>query len=417
MVATSCSRKAAVTAEEQSASVPGSAIHGYVAPGFESVREVFAENFRLRNELGAAVCVYHKGVKVIDLWGGVRDAETGAPWNENTLVTVFSTTKGICALAMALAVSRGYFQYDDKVSLYWPAFAQLGKENITIRQVLEHSSGLVLPPRPISLKLYQYPDSVAHILEKMKPRWKPGTRQGYELATFGPLVSEIIRRTDPRHRTISNFVKEEICRPLAAKFYIGLPDHVPDSAIARVKAINPKEKVSSLMRLEALFTEKLLRRKALMLRAMRNMPGFNPNERQSWQADFPSVNGISNARNLALIYAEFAAGGHKLGLKQEVLTALTQPAGSRLGGSTDQVMGTRGWYRLGFMKPGDSLYYGRDQVPFGWPGAGGSFAFADPGHQLSYAYVMNYLGVELPLDGRDKALHREVYRCIEKLYN
>ena len=130
------------TAQGESHSTKTSAISGFVKPGFEAVREAFAENFERRNELGAACCVYYRGEKVVDLWGGVRNEATGEPWEEDTMVIVFSATKGLAGLTMALAHSRGLFDYDERVSKYGPEFAQQGKDRITIRQLLAHQAGL-----------------------------------------------------------------------------------------------------------------------------------------------------------------------------------------------------------------------------------------------------------------------------------
>src|SRR5512140_975401 len=117
-------------------------ISGFAKPGFEAVRDAFVENFERRNEIGAACCIYHRGEKVVDLWGGVRNKATGEPWEEDTMVIVFSATKGMSAMAMALAHSRGLLDYDERVAKYWPEFAQEGKDKVTVRQLLAHQAGL-----------------------------------------------------------------------------------------------------------------------------------------------------------------------------------------------------------------------------------------------------------------------------------
>ena len=117
-------------------------VHGEVARGFEYVRAVFVENFRSRGELGAAVAAYKDGQKVIDLWGGVRDADSGAPWQQDTLVMVLSSSKGMAAMAIALAHSRGLLEFDEPVARYWPEFAQAGKAEVTVRELLAHQAGL-----------------------------------------------------------------------------------------------------------------------------------------------------------------------------------------------------------------------------------------------------------------------------------
>jgi CubicO group peptidase (beta-lactamase class C family) len=156
-----------VTAEE-------STIQGGVAPGFEEVEREFRTNFRRRRELGAACAIYHRGEKVIDLWGGYRNFETRVPWLQNTLVLVYSTTKGIAAMTMALAHSRGLLDYDEKVATYWPEFAQEGKENITIRQLLAHQTGLCVVDQHLELEVLADPDGLAEILARQKPLWESG---------------------------------------------------------------------------------------------------------------------------------------------------------------------------------------------------------------------------------------------------
>src|SRR5512143_291600 len=143
-------------------------ISGTVKPGFEAVREAFAENFERRGELGAACCIYHRGDKVVDIWGGVRDKSTGAPWEENTMAVLFSTTKGLAGLAMALAHSRGLFDYEERVSEHWPEFAQQGKGKVTIRQLLSHQAGLYALDVPVDRALVSDPDKLAAVLARQK---------------------------------------------------------------------------------------------------------------------------------------------------------------------------------------------------------------------------------------------------------
>ena len=160
-------------------------VHGQVAPGFEEVRKIFERNFAERGEVGAAVAAYWHGKKVVDLWGGRRTPNSAEPWNEDTMVVVNSTTKGMSALALALANARGWLDYDAPVARYWPEFAQNGKEAITVRQLLGHEAGLVLLDEPLSLERLRDLDDVANLLARQKPAWPPGTRHGYHTMTLG----------------------------------------------------------------------------------------------------------------------------------------------------------------------------------------------------------------------------------------
>jgi CubicO group peptidase (beta-lactamase class C family) len=153
-------------------------IHGQVAPGFEAVGEVFAENFRSRNEIGAAVAVVVGNVVVVDLWAGMADPGAGREWTESTLVNMFSTTKGISGLATVHARAHGLFDYDEKVSGYWPEFAQNGKADITVRDLLSQQAGLCAIDEPMDLNMLADPDAVAEVLAKQVPAWEPGRKHG-----------------------------------------------------------------------------------------------------------------------------------------------------------------------------------------------------------------------------------------------
>ncbi len=207
------------------------AISGFVTPQFEAVREAFAANFKLGHELGAACSVYYQGEKVVDLWGGIRNKATGEPWEEDTMVIVASATKGLAGLAMALANSRRLFDYDDLVSKYWPEFAQHGKDKITIRQLLAHQAGLYALDKHVDMKIEADLDNLAVILARQKPEWEPGTRQAYHAITLGFYESELLRRVDPKHRSLGRFFHEELAVPLGLDFYIGLPEDIPNSRI------------------------------------------------------------------------------------------------------------------------------------------------------------------------------------------
>jgi CubicO group peptidase (beta-lactamase class C family) len=173
---------------------------GDVAPGFERVRKEFQRNLQERGELGAACSVYYRGEKVVDLWGGFRDASRKMPWERDTLVLVFSTTKGMAAMAVAVALSRRLFELDKPVADYWPQFAQGGKGRITVRQLLSHQAGLCAIDTPLNAEILADSDQVADILARQSPAWPPGKRQGYHYLSLGLYESELIRRTDPQHR-------------------------------------------------------------------------------------------------------------------------------------------------------------------------------------------------------------------------
>jgi CubicO group peptidase (beta-lactamase class C family) len=209
-------------------------IHGDVDTGYGKVADAFRASFRDGAEVGAAVAVYRDGVKVVDLWGGYRNGVARQPWQPDTMVNMFSTTKGVAALVMAVAVSRGLFSYDARVADYWPEFAQAGKGDVTVRQLLGHQAGLcALKPKP-ALADVADPDRLAPILAGQVPAWRPGTRHGYHAITLGWYESQLIRRTDPAGRTLGRFLADEIVRPLGLDVHIGLPDSVDRERVAHV---------------------------------------------------------------------------------------------------------------------------------------------------------------------------------------
>jgi CubicO group peptidase (beta-lactamase class C family) len=384
-------------------------ISGFVHPGFEAVGEAFNENFAHRKELGAACCIYYQGEKVVDLWGGVRDRATGEPWEEDTMVCVFSTAKGMAGLVMALAHSRGLLDYEERVCAYWPEFAQQGKEKITIRQLLSHQAGLFALDAPVDRSVAADFDRLAVVLAQQKPAWEPGTRQAYHAQSLGFYEGELLRRVDPRHRSLGQFFQDEIASPLGLDFYIRLPEEIPNSRLATIEKANPALMMFSVpLPLMLAF----MNRRSPTRRAVFENPGpwlFLDSERiYARNLENPSGNGVGTARAIARAYSVFATGGHELGLRPETLQALMAPAIPPLHGFYDQVMKKEMCFSLGFLKPNRTYPFGSPGA-FGEPGAGGSFAFADPGAGLGYAYVMNRMGAKQGGDPRDLALREALH--------
>ena len=209
-------------------------VEGHTSRGFEAVHDAFAENFTRRGELGGACCVYHRGEKVVDLWGGIRHKETGEPWDADTMVIVYSATKGLAAMTMAIAHSRGWLDYEERVAHYWPEFAQNGKDTITVRQLLAHQAGLFALDEPVDRSVVADVDRLAVVLARQRPAWTPGTRQAYHAITLGFYESELMRRIDPQHRTLGQVFQDEIATPLDLDVYIRLPEHIPNSRLATI---------------------------------------------------------------------------------------------------------------------------------------------------------------------------------------
>lgn len=381
-------------------------IHGFVSRGYEAVREAFAENFSRRREVGAACCVYHKGEKVVDLWGGVRNKATGEPWQEDTMALVYSATKGLAAMTLAVAHSRGWLNYDELVCKYWPEFAQNGKEEITVRQLLAHHAGLFAFDVPIDRTLLADLDRLAEVMARQKPAWEPGTRQGYHAVTLGFYESELLRRIDPQRRSLGQFFQDEIATPLGLDFYIRLPESIPDSRLAPL--VNPgfvEMLFGFPIRLSlAVWNHRSNIRRALMGSEL----AHDEHCIYPRNLEIPAGGGVGTARAIAQAYNVFATGGRELGLRPETLQELTAPATPATHGFYDEVMKGEVQFSLGFMKPSSGFPFGsRDS--FGFPGAGGSLGFADPQTRIGYAYVPNRKGVTICGDPRDVALRRALF--------
>ena len=224
------------------------AISGHTEPGYEAVAEAFADNFMSRSELGAACCMCVDGVQVVDLWGGIRNRKTGEPWERNTMVIVWSATKGMSGLAIALTESRGLLDYDERVCKYWPEFGQRGKEAITVRQLLSHQAGLFALDAPVDKTVIGDLDRLAVVLAQQKPEWAPGERQAYSMLSLGFYEGELLRRVDPLHRSLGQFFQDEIAFPLGLDFYIRLPEEIPNSRLAPIQDVNPLQLVLHLNR-------------------------------------------------------------------------------------------------------------------------------------------------------------------------
>ena len=382
---------------------------GYVAPGFEAVRDEFERNFTQRGEIGAAVAAYHRGEKVVDLWGGRRSPYSDAPWEEDTLVIVYSSTKGISALTFAVAAARGWVDYDAPVARYWPEFAQNGKQAITVRQLLAHEAGLACFDAPLSIRDLRDLDSLAAVLARQKPAWPPGTRHGYHAISIGLYMQEIFRRVEPKHRTLGRFLREEITSQLGVDFFIGLPAAIPARRLATMQPLSAARALLALPRAPHQLVLRILWPWSLLHKSML-FSDVDWNDRRQLEVEVLAGNGMGTARAMARLYSVFAEGGAELGIDAKTLAELTAPPSAR--DAKDVLMGVPSYYSLGFLRPGPKPSFGSTPRAFGTPGAGGSFAFADPDARLGYAYVMNKTDFYLLDDPREKALRDAIYAAI-----
>jgi CubicO group peptidase (beta-lactamase class C family) len=385
-------------------------VEGHVSDGFEAVREAFVDNFARRHELGGACCAYYNGEKVVDLWGGVRNKLTGDPWERDTMAIVYSATKGLAAMTLAIAHSRGWLDYEERVCTYWPEFAQRGKVRIRVRHLLAHQAGLHLLDVAVDRSLAADLDRLAIVLARQRPAWQPGARQAYHAITLGYYQNELLRRIDPRRRSIGRFFQDEIATPLGLDVYIRLPEEIANSRLA---TMTRPSLVAMLRGFPLRLALDALNRRSNISRALKGSE--LPHDEQhiySRNLEVPSGGAVGTARAIARAYSVFATGGMELGLRRETLDLLAAPAVPPARGFYDECMKAHGiQFSLGFMKPTPALPFGSTSS-FGSPGAGGAMGFADPAAGIGYAYVTNGMGTRLTGDPRDAALREALYSCI-----
>jgi CubicO group peptidase (beta-lactamase class C family) len=391
-------------------------VDGTVAPGFEPILDAFVDNFAERGELGGAVCVVVAGEVVVDLWGGVRDRATGAPWSPGTMTLVHSTTKGLSALVLALLHSRGLLDYDERVAAYWPGFAGASKDAITVRQLLAHQAGLFAFDERVDREVVADLDRLAGVMERQRPIWPPGERQAYHAITLGFYENELVRRIDPANRTIGRVLHEDIATPLGVQdeVFIGTPSSVPDERLAALVPPTPWERLTSMplrLTIEALWPRSVLHRSLVA------NPGtsfyVDPEHVIVRELEVPSGGAVGPARALSTVYGAFATAGGPLALRRETLAALSAPATAARRGYDDACFRGPAKFSLGFMKPSELTAFGSDAA-FGAPGAGGSMAFADPAASLGYGYVTDKMGMRLEGDPRDVALRRALVTVLSR---
>jgi len=387
------------------------AVEGTVHRGFEAVHEAFTDNFVRRYELGGACCAYCRGEKVVDLWGGIRNRMTGDPWERNTMVIVHSATKGLAAMTLAIAHSRGWLDYEEPVAAYWPEFAQQGKARITVRQLLAHQAGLFVLNEPIDRTVVADLDRLAVVLARQKPAWEPGTRQAYHAITLGFYQGELLRRIDPRQRTLGQFFQDEVAAPLGLDVYIRLPEDIPNSRLATIARPRP---VDMLLGFPLRFMFEAMNPHSRIVRALRGSE-LPHDEQRVYARNFevPSGGAVGTARGIAHAYSVFATGGRELGLRAQTLDLLAAPAVPPTRGFYDECLKAPVQFSLGFMKPSPVWPFGGPSS-FGSPGSGGSLGFADPENGVGYAYVTSQMGTTLTGDPRDVTLRDALYTSLQK---
>ena len=389
-------------------------IDGEVDDGFGRVADEFRRNFAARGDVGAALAVYQDGRAVVDLWGGVRDTARALPWERDTMVPVFSTTKGISALVVAALRSKGLLDWDERVATYWPEFAAAGKDAITVRQLLAHEAGLAVLDTRLRTRDLADLDALARILAAQPPAWEPGTRRGYHAISLGLYQNELVRRVDPQHRTIGRVLAEDFAEPLGLMLHIGLPDDVDLDRVAVLGRLGAGAALRQLSGVPWPLARQLADRRSPTYRSLSNPALAKADrftQRHVLKPELPSSNGVGTPRSIAALYGAAAAGSPKLPIDAVTLAELAEPVTARV--RTDLLLRARRAYALGFSRPVPDFWFGSPGGrSFGTPGLGGSFGFADPDARVGYCYAPNRLGIRLSDDPRETSVRTAVYACL-----
>jgi CubicO group peptidase (beta-lactamase class C family) len=370
---------------------PVQEIHGRCDDRFERVRRAFEENSARRGELGAAVSIWRGGECVVDLWGGVADRDTGAAWTRDTVVNVWSSTKGVTAICFAMAVDRGLCAYEDRVSAYWPEFAAAGKEAVTIGMLLSHQAGLTGFDSPATVEAFYDADAAADRLAAQRPFWPPGSRCGYHAISLGFLATALFRRIEGRG--LRAFVAEELNAAAGLDLSIG----VADGARPRLARIDAPEGMRSASIAAATPAQ----------RAALANPDLDPRlpNTEGWRgAEIPSANGVGNARALAALYARLLPDAAQPLIGPAARAAATA---ERIA-AVDLVMGAPAAWAAGFALNRDGRF-GPNPAAYGHGGWGGSYAFADPAAGVAMSYTMNRMSDQPRANPRGAALVAALY--------
>ena len=402
-------------------------IDGYVHPRFRDVQRVFADNFQIRGELGASFCVWHKGEKVVDFWGGDADIEGTRPWKPDHLTTIFSVTKGLVATCFLMLADRGEITYDDPIARYWPELAE-GPENephrerrraLTIAQLLQHRSGLLGFKEDLSLETLGDESTLIQRLESEPLRWSPGTRQGYHGVSYGLYAGALFKKITGV--TLGTFLRREIAQPLNADVYLGLTPDEEERLSDQLCPIFPNQLRDILFgvlphalgrkTLEGKFYRRVLRKSSDAAYAFGQPSGLGArglhrfNDPAVKRLELPWANAQSSARGLAKIY-------QGLLIPDQLVSAQAlewiKPVASW--SDLDAVLPKPLGFTLGFMKEEPQIF-SPSRESFCHPGAGGALGLADPKRQIALGYVMNRMGYHVR-SPRATALCHSVYQCL-----
>ena len=382
-------------------------IHGQVAPGFEDVQAVFEKNFTEGIEVGASLCVRSNGDDLVNLWAGAKDAAGNEPWQQDTLVNVYSVTKGITALAVAAIVEDGHFDYATEVRSIWPEF-KAGQSGLTIAQLLSHQSGVPGVDEPIDIDdMYNWPKMV-RLLEQQLPYWTPGTAAGYHALHWGYLIGEVVRRATGIG--LGRWVADRLATPLNADFYLGLPQPL-HARCADLIGPNRARKSSEDVTTPPAPPE----RPELFAAALLNPPvrPWKDACSAAWRsAEIAAANGQASGQGIATLYDAAANDGRVADVRILKPTSIAAVVTEEVGLATDLILDKP-------MRRGRGLIlntlgeYGPNANAFGHSGAGGALGFADPDAGFGFGYAMNQMQPGIVEQTRAGLLIEALYRSLD----
>lgn len=383
-------------------------IQGTVDEGFGAVADAFGANFESHGEVGAAFCLHVNGEKKVDIFAGVADPKEGVPWTQDTLQLVFSTTKGAAAICVARLVEAGKLDYAEPVATYWPEFAQNGKENITLGQMMSHQGGLAAVDASLTFEDVMAVTPIVDALAAQTPLWEPGTAHGYHALTYGWLAGEVVRRADGR--TIGTYLAEEVAGPLGLDFWIGLPES-EEPRVSRLLSAAPPTDPEELAMMMQIAGPGTMGFRALFLDGvmMALDPDKSPfNSREVHATEMPAANGITNATSLSRMYAATIGevDGVRL-LSEDTMNAMR----AQQVYAPDKALVAETRFGHGMMLHCDVVPM-MTEGSFGHAGAGGSLGYADPDTGVAYGYVMNQMAGGIAGDPRTITLNDAVRSCL-----
>ncbi len=382
-------------------------VHGRCEPSFESLRQALADIIDAGCEVGAALAVHVGKQPVVDLWAGHKDSARTRPWDENTIVNLYSVGKAVAAVCALRLVEGGALDLDSPVSRYWPEFAQAGKKHLPVRYLLTHQAALPAVFRALPLGAVLQWEAMTEALAAQEPWWEPGAGHGYHVNTYGFLIGEVVRRITGK--SLGTYL-QEIASPAGIDFFIGFGSEL-DARCAHVIPPRPgpdTEQGRVLLDGELATLTGLARMRAGAYRNPPNLSGQGIVNTREWRAaEVPSTNGHGNARAVARLYAALAGDGDLDGVHILSPATVEMAIAEQVYGE-DLVLQRPTRFGLGFQLTMPERPLGPRPRSFGHFGAGGSLGFADPDAHVAFAYAMN--------QGRGGWQHMHVRHLIDLVY-